>query len=70
VVCPNCYPDTPREYEATLDHLHPKSKGGGRTYENLVMACGPCNVEKADKILTDVGFSKVKELSYTIGTLT
>lgn len=69
VICPNCYPEVPREYMATLDHLYPKSRGGGRSYENLVMACGPCNQDKDDNILTDVGMDKPSELTHSIGTL-
>jgi 5-methylcytosine-specific restriction endonuclease McrA len=63
IICPNCYPDTPREYMATFDHFYPKSKGGGNTYGNLVLACGPCNQDKDDKVLT-------KPLTHTIGALT
>lgn len=38
--------------EATLDHVHPISKGGKTTWENTVTACGPCNADKADKTHT------------------
>jgi 5-methylcytosine-specific restriction endonuclease McrA len=68
VICPNCYPDVPREYMATLDHYHPKSLGGGRSYENLVMACGPCNQDKDDHILTGGEISNLPGLTYSIGT--
>lgn len=27
----------------TMDHLRPRSKGGGYTIDNLVLACGTCN---------------------------
>lgn len=30
----------------TLDHVHPQSKGGKDTWENLVTACKSCNCEK------------------------
>ncbi len=37
---------------ATLDHVIPRSKGGGEYDEdNLVVACYSCNNKKADKIL-------------------
>lgn len=36
---------------ATLDHVVPKSKGGTDTIDNLVLACQPCNVQKADRLL-------------------
>jgi predicted restriction endonuclease len=33
---------------ATLDHVHPKSKGGLTTKGNLVPACFSCNISKSD----------------------
>ena len=35
----------------TIDHVIPRSKGGCDTWENLVVACSPCNVKKGDKLL-------------------
>jgi CRISPR/Cas system Type II protein with McrA/HNH and RuvC-like nuclease domain len=35
--------------ELTLDHVIPKSKGGGNNWENLVTSCSKCNVKKADR---------------------
>ena len=32
---------------ATLDHVHPVSKGGKTTWENSATACKPCNYRKA-----------------------
>ena len=32
---------------ATLDHVHPVSKGGKTTWENSTTACKPCNYKKA-----------------------
>ncbi len=37
----------------TLDHVIPRSRGGGHTWENVVAACRPCNVHKADRLLPD-----------------
>ena len=34
---------------ATLDHVFPKSRGGKHDWENLVLACGPCNLKKGSK---------------------
>lgn len=39
-------PNHPRR--ATVDHKHPRSKGGGHRPDNLVTACRRCNNEKAD----------------------
>jgi 5-methylcytosine-specific restriction endonuclease McrA len=37
----------------TIDHVLPSSKGGKSTWENCVLACGPCNRQKADRLLID-----------------
>jgi len=33
----------------TIDHILPKSKGGGNTWTNLVTCCSPCNRTKGDR---------------------
>jgi 5-methylcytosine-specific restriction endonuclease McrA len=33
----------------TLDHVYPKSRGGGKSWENIVASCAPCNIQKADR---------------------
>ncbi len=33
----------------TIDHVMPRSKGGEDTWENMVVACMPCNTHKGDK---------------------
>lgn len=34
----------------TKDHVHPRSRGGPDTWENVVMACDPCNSRKGDSV--------------------
>lgn len=34
---------------ATVDHVQPKSRGGGTTWLNLVSSCAECNWTKADR---------------------
>jgi 5-methylcytosine-specific restriction endonuclease McrA len=41
--------------ELTLDHVHPRSKGGLSTWANLVACCGPCNRKKGDKTVEEAG---------------
>lgn len=39
----------------TVDHVVPRSRGGAHTWENVVAACRPCNLHKADRPLRDSG---------------
>lgn len=41
----------------TLDHIYPRSKGGGNTWDNLVTACSGCNSVKGDRTLEEIGWS-------------
>jgi 5-methylcytosine-specific restriction endonuclease McrA len=36
-------------FEATYDHVVPRSKGGKTTWENIVIACVPCNQKKGGR---------------------
>ena len=36
--------------DLTFDHLIPRSRGGRTTWENVVAACSPCNLVKANKM--------------------
>jgi HNH endonuclease len=47
----------------TVDHIIPKSKGGGTTLNNCVCACEKCNLEKANLSLVEYLCSKLKERS-------
>ncbi|MDI1464345.1 HNH endonuclease [Catellatospora sp. KI3] len=40
----------------TIDHVHPRSKGGPHAWENVVAACARCNHHKGDKTLADLGW--------------
>ena len=35
--------------DLTLDHMVPRSRGGGDTWENMVTACVRCNVRKGNR---------------------
>ena len=39
--------------DLTLDHIIPKSKGGGDTWDNLVTCCIKCNSKKGNKYLKE-----------------
>ena len=36
--------------ECTIDHVIPKSRQGGHTWENVVIACQKCNQKKGNKL--------------------
>ncbi|HRA48780.1 MAG TPA: HNH endonuclease [Thermomicrobiales bacterium] len=42
-----------RTGDLTLDHIHPRSKGGQHTWLNLVTACRACNHRKGGKSLAE-----------------
>tara|TARA_Y100000034_G_C6768887_1_gene342921 strand:- start:102 stop:623 length:522 start_codon:yes stop_codon:yes gene_type:complete len=37
----------------TIDHVHPRSMGGGTQWTNLVTACSTCNTKKGNKLLKE-----------------
>lgn len=34
----------------TLDHVVPRSRGGGSDWDNVVTSCAPCNTRKGDRL--------------------
>ncbi len=45
----------------TIDHVIPKSKGGGDHWHNLVVACSTCNTKKGDKYLEHSGLKLMRQ---------
>lgn len=44
--------------DATFDHILPKTYGGGASWDNLKLACMPCNSARGrsmDAVFVDVG---------------
>jgi 5-methylcytosine-specific restriction endonuclease McrA len=41
--------------DLTFDHVVPRSRGGVTSWENVVAACSPCNLRKANKSLSQSG---------------
>jgi 5-methylcytosine-specific restriction endonuclease McrA len=39
----------------TIDHILPRSRGGGNTWGNTACACAPCNQRKADRMPHEAG---------------
>lgn len=43
--------------DLTFDHIVPRSRGGITSWENVVAACSPCNLKKANRSLRNSGLS-------------
>lgn len=41
----------------TVDHVVPRSRGGGHSWENCVACCLRCNTRKADRLLSELGWT-------------
>ena len=52
--CQYCYHKFPT-CQLSLDHVIPKSRGGGTTWENIVCACLKCNVRKGGRTPQEAG---------------
>jgi len=39
----------------TVDHVVPRSRGGGSAWDNIVTACAPCNLRKGNHLPHEVG---------------
>ncbi len=53
--CGKRYPSS----ELSLDHIVPRSKGGGNTWENIVCACVRCNVRKGGRTPTEASMTLI-----------
>jgi 5-methylcytosine-specific restriction endonuclease McrA len=52
--CQYCGHKVPR-HEATYDHVTPRAHGGRTTWENIVIACFPCNQKKGGRTPDQAG---------------
>lgn len=50
-ICAYCM----QQNATTIDHVHPRSRGGKNTWKNLVAACGPCNRRKGNRTPEEAG---------------
>ncbi|MBI3582576.1 MAG: HNH endonuclease [Nitrospinae bacterium] len=47
--------------ELTIDHILPKSRGGGTSWDNVVVACQECNLRKGNRTPGEVGIRLLKK---------
>lgn len=45
------------ERGSTIDHVVPRSRGGAHRWDNVVLACLPCNSRKGDRLLRELGWT-------------
>jgi 5-methylcytosine-specific restriction endonuclease McrA len=50
-----------RENMLTVDHVIPKSRGGGTNWTNVVVACKPCNLKKGSRTAVEAGMPLKKK---------
>jgi len=58
--CQYCHSEL-QKANTTIDHVHPKSKGGESSWKNCVTSCKRCNKIKANKTLAEVGWRLLKQ---------
>ncbi len=59
-----CYcGDKFKREELNLDHVVPRSLGGQKNWQNIVLSCIPCNSAKADKPLGEAVYPKGHKLA-------
>ncbi len=47
--------------DLTLDHVHPRSRGGQTSWRNIVVSCFGCNAKKADRLPEEAGMPLLSE---------
>ncbi len=47
--------------ELSLDHIFPRSRGGGNSWTNVVCCCVRCNVKKGGRTPAEAGMKLIKE---------
>lgn len=57
-VCQYCASRFPTQ-ELTFDHVVPRSRGGRTNWENVVTACGSCNLHKGDRMPGPKGMTPI-----------
>ncbi len=57
--CQYCGRRLPKS-QLTIDHVVPQSRNGGDTWENLAVACVPCNVKKGNRTPEEAGMRLIR----------
>jgi len=60
-ICQYCGYQSKNTKKLTIDHVHPRSRGGGTQWTNLVTACPSCNIKKGNKILKECSMKLINK---------
>lgn len=44
----------------SIDHVIPRSRGGGHTWDNVVACCRRCNVRKGNRLPSEIGLAPIR----------
>ena len=58
--CQYCGKSLPNK-ELNMDHVIPRDRGGGTTWENVVISCIRCNSKKSNRLPKEAGMRLLKE---------
>ena len=58
--CQYCGKNLPHK-ELNMDHVIPRDRGGGTSWENVVMSCIRCNSKKSNRLPKEAGMRLLKE---------
>ena len=58
--CQYCGKNLPAK-ELNMDHVVPRDRGGGTTWENVVISCTKCNSKKSNRSPKEAGMRLLKE---------
>jgi 5-methylcytosine-specific restriction endonuclease McrA len=53
-----------------VDHVIPRSRGGGDTWDNVTTACLPCNVRKGNRTPREAGMPLARQPHRPLSSLT
>jgi hypothetical protein len=51
------------KYANTVDHIIPRKRGGSNDHSNLVAACKPCNSRKRHRLMEEIGYVFIWEVT-------
>ena len=59
--CQYCSKRATSKFDLTLDHVVPKSRGGPKTWDNIVTSCHKCNITKGARTPKEAGMKLLKD---------